>query len=290
MQTQAKTDTWDEPPVDTDKDRVDRIFDIAAVGEVAERLRAEVDIQVATAKRFPRTQSAWMARARTLALENPTVAGECYYRLPRAGKTIEGPSIRLAEIIAACYGNLRTWTSIVEPTPDATSVMTIATAHDLEVNWSAQEEVRRRIIDRKGRRYSEDMVNNTANAGRSIALRNALFRVVPRVLVNKLVQECKSAALGKGTLEERRQRCLRSFGELGASEQEVCLLGGKRRVEDIDVDALTDLWGLYTAIKLERCTTLQDELERVRRPEGDDDAPSRLASALKKGEKDAQNE
>ena len=40
-------------------------------------------------------------------LADPKTAEGCFFSLPRGGKRLEGPSIRLAEICAATYGNLR---------------------------------------------------------------------------------------------------------------------------------------------------------------------------------------
>lgn len=48
--------------------------------------------------------------------------------------------------------------------------------HDLERNVAITYEVRRRIVDKNGRRYKPDMIGVTANAACSIALRNAILR------------------------------------------------------------------------------------------------------------------
>ena len=42
------------------------------------------------------------------------VAGSCFYKLSRGGKTIEGPSVRLAEIVASAWGNLKFGARIID--------------------------------------------------------------------------------------------------------------------------------------------------------------------------------
>src|SRR6516165_9282959 len=69
---------------------------------------AEIDMQIATAKRFPRRKDREIAlKIMDRATLNADIAGECLYNLERGGKSIQGPSIRFAEIIRSCYGNLR---------------------------------------------------------------------------------------------------------------------------------------------------------------------------------------
>ena len=75
--------------------------------------RAEVDIAIATAKRYPRDLGLVKREMREMATKDPKVAASCTYRLPRAGKEIVGPSIRMAEITFSCFGNLNAGTRVV---------------------------------------------------------------------------------------------------------------------------------------------------------------------------------
>jgi hypothetical protein len=61
-------------------------------GALAMLNKSEIDTQIATARRFPRSVTKFIAEATSLVALNETVAGECIYALPRGGKTIEGPS------------------------------------------------------------------------------------------------------------------------------------------------------------------------------------------------------
>src|SRR5262245_56131534 len=75
---------------------------------------SSINVQVATAKKYPRDVQRSLEKARQLATLNDEVAEECHYSIPRGGKQIEGPSVRLAEVVASCWGNLRIGARIVD--------------------------------------------------------------------------------------------------------------------------------------------------------------------------------
>src|SRR5689334_11587126 len=75
--------------------------------------RAEIDVQIATAKRYPRQLSLVKSHMMSFATLDQETAEACFYNLPRGGKNIQGPSVRLAEIAVSCYGNLRAGSRIL---------------------------------------------------------------------------------------------------------------------------------------------------------------------------------
>ena len=209
--------------------------------------RGEVDMQVATAHAYPRN----VARARRLAMEMATcdeeTAASCYYALPRGGKSIEGPSVRLAEIVASSWGNLRVATRITEI--GERFVTAQAVVWDLESNVSKTGEVRRRITNSRGERYNDDMIQQTANAAASIAMRDTLFDVIPQALVKGVYTECRRIAAGDAkSLDASRAACVAHFAKMGAAPQELARLVGKTKAEEIGVEELATLRGLSNAI------------------------------------------
>ena len=143
--------------------------------------RSEIDVQISTAKRYPRMIQESLTKIEQIATVNQKTASECFYALPRGGKTIEGPSVRLAEIVATCWGNLRVQAQIIGN--DGRMITARGVCHDLETNVAFSSEVRRRITDRNGRTYDEDMQIVTGNAASAIALRNAIFKCVPQAVI-----------------------------------------------------------------------------------------------------------
>jgi hypothetical protein len=216
--------------------------------------RSEIDAQISTAKRYPRTLSAVKRDMLAFAQLDQETAESCFYSLPRGGKNIQGPSVRLAEIAVSCYGNLRAGVRIIETvtTGDSPHVVLQAVCHDLEKNVAIQIEKRRRIVGKKskGGMIDEDDVNLAANAGSAIAFRDAVFKIIPGALIKPVYEAAKQVAIGDAkTLSERRQRAVDSFAKMGVAKEKVFAKLGRKNVEDIGLDDLETLFGLHTAIK-----------------------------------------
>lgn len=218
--------------------------------------RAEVDIQVATAKQYPRDVQTALNRIKTIATLDTETAEDCFYALRRQGALIEGVSVRLAEIIAGSWGNLRVQTRIVGN--DGKTVTAQGVCHDLETNLAVCVEVKRRITDKYGKTYSEDMQVMTGNAASAIAFRNAVLKVVPKAVTKRVINEVKDVAVGKSMdLESRRQNMLKYYGTIGVTEKEILAYCGVKAVADIDASMIFELSGLKNAIK-EGTTTIQE--------------------------------
>lgn len=210
--------------------------------------RAEIDIQVSTAKRYPRDYSVVKRKMITLATLDVETAESCFYKLSRQGKSIEGPSARLAEIAASCFGNMRAAAQVVDN--DGKTITARGICHDLETNSCFAVEVKRRITGRDGRTFSDDMQVVTGNAACSIALRNAIFKTVPFALIKPVYEQARQAAVGDiKTLAERRTRMLKAFAALGVNEARILAALGKPGAEDIGLAELESLIGTHTAIK-----------------------------------------
>jgi hypothetical protein len=218
----------------------------------------EVDMQVATAKRYPRSISRAIKDAVDLATIDSATAESCFFTLPRAGTLIEGPSIRLAEIMGQAWGNLRCEARTVEE--GRTHVTAQGTAWDMQQNIMVRIESKRRITDKNGNRYKQDMILMTCNAAASIALRNAIFRVIPRSIVDQVYAKARQVALGDArALSQRRTMAIAKFSQLGVDKERILALLGRAGVEDITAEDLSKLIGLFNAIK-EGSTTVEDAL------------------------------
>lgn len=210
--------------------------------------RSEIDMQISTAQRYPRSVTTFKRQVMEFATLDEETAGSMFYRLPRGGKTIEGPSVRLAEVAASSYKNLRFGSRIVSV--DERFITAQGYCHDLENNIAAAVEVRRRITDRSGRRFNDDMITVTGNAASSIALRNAVFRVIPMAYINPAFREAQLTCLGKNkTMEQRRTEMLTWWAKKGATKEQVFAALGIKGEEDIGNDELITLHGLATAVK-----------------------------------------
>lgn len=218
--------------------------------------KSEVDIQVSTAKAYPRDVEQSLNRIKQLATIDNETAENCFYALRRGDTFIEGPSVRLAEIIGCAWGNLRVQARIIGN--DGKFITAQGIAHDLETNFAASVEVKRRITDKNGRTFNEDMQVVTGNAAASIAFRNALLKVVPSAVTHRIVAEIRQVAKGNAlSLEQRVANMMKWFEGVGVTRQQVLAHIGVASAEKITEEQADYLRGLAVAIK-EGSTTVKD--------------------------------
>lgn len=219
--------------------------------------KAEIDMQISTAKAFPRSIKTFMEKAESMATISEAVAESCNYALPRGGKTISGPSVRLAEIVCSAYGNIRAGARVIAN--DGKTITAQGVCHDLETNNSITVEVKRSILQNEyingkktGRMITmnQDMQTVTGNAACKIAYRNAVFTVVPAALIEPIYEKTKEVAKGTAeTLPQRRDKAVKYFKDLGVTEKQICEVLNIKKIEDIDLDTLSTLRGMGTLIK-----------------------------------------
>ena len=252
-------------------------YDLVPAASAMEAVaRGEIDMQVATAKRFPRSVGLVRERILELATQAKEVAESCWYALPRGGKVIEGPSVRLAEIVAASYGNL--YAAARHVATDETHCTVEGACWDLENNVRMVVQVKRRITKRDGTRFDDDMVAVTVNAACAIALRNAIFKVVPAALLAGITADIKAVAMGEErTLDELRNALVVAFDGKDVDKSVILAFLGKPRVDDITLEDVTLLRGIYTAIT-DGDTTAAEAFQLDRQPTAVGAVP---ASAIK---------
>jgi len=234
---------------------IDGAVEVIGSGAALEaQTRAEVDIQIATARKYPRVLSQVKSEMLTAATLDDEVAESCFYKLPRGNKTIEGPSIRLAEIALSCYGNLRAATRIVEsdPSSDTPHVVIEAVVHDLQKNVAVCIQKRRRITGKKskGGKPDEDDIQLAVNACSAVAFRDAVFKVVPMALVKPVFDAAKRVAIGDAkSLSQTREKVIGRLKQMGAIEANIYHLLGVKKIDEVTTEHVETLIGLGTAIK-----------------------------------------
>lgn len=219
--------------------------------------RSEVDIQIATAKQYPRNIQQALANIKAIATLDKTTAEDCFYAVSRGGQTIEGVSVRLAEIIAGQWGNLRVQTRIIGN--DGRTITVQGVCHDLETNLAVSVEVKRSIVNKQGQTYSQDMQVVTGNAASAIAFRNAVLKVIPKAVTSRVIEEVRSIAknIAPADLKNTRNQMIVYFGTQGISQAMLLSYCGVTKPEDITEQKIFELRGLINAVK-EGTTTLQE--------------------------------
>ena len=245
--------------------------------------RANVDSQVATAKQYPRDISRSVNNSIAMATMDYATAQSCGYALPRGGKPITGPSVHLAKLIVSNWGNMRAEAKVVQITDK--QVISRGTCWDLENNVATAFEVRRSIVGKNGKRFSDDMITVTGNAANSIAYRNAVFSVIPKAITDKVYQAAQHFITGDLSDEEklvaRRKKCIDFFkDEYGITENEVVMLCGKQTVNQIKADQIALLLGITQSLK-DGDTTVEEVMRPYRSEENKKTIADKAAEAAK---------
>lgn len=213
--------------------------------------KAMIDMQIATAKRYPRNVQRAIQNSMAIITLDVETAKTCHYSVPRGGKSVSGPSVHLAKILAQNWGNMRIEAKVVAT--DDKHVTSQAVAFDLETNLAIKVEVKRSIVG-KFARYNDDMITVTGNAGNSIALRNAVLAVIPKGVVDKCYNTAKAMITGdvsdETKLIARRKQVVDGLKDTyGVAEKDILAAIGKQAINHITADDIIALIGIGQAIK-----------------------------------------
>lgn len=223
-------------------------------------VRAEIDLMISTAKAYPRDVNKAIEYATMLATFDEETAQSCFYVLPRKDKNgvkveIKGPSIRLAEIMANAWGNLHAATRIVEN--DGKHITAEGVAWDLQSNVKMAMQNKVSIIfgqkdGKGGYTANADMQTMLSNAASAKAMRNAIFKVIPKALVNRVYERAMVASVGdtkSSSITVKVQEVFTKLAKMGIDKEMILEYYERPTLNDITADDLRSLIGVGTAIK-----------------------------------------
>lgn len=245
--------------------------------------RSEIDSQIATAKKYPRSIKRFLDSALQMATLNESVAASCIYGLPRGGKIIEGASSRFAEIILNAWGNAKVAARVVNQTNKIVEVQGIC--HDLESNTAISVIVTQRITDKYGKTYNDDMIIVAINAAISKAIRNATLKVVPQAYWHPVFEEARKVTMGDSkTLASRRALCVETMQKFGVTVDMILKKFDLKGLDDLTLEHLTALRAVTLSIK-DGDTTVEEvfpsEVKKDVAAKGNEGLKAALAKGLK---------
>lgn len=254
---------------------------VGTVTTESERAIAEAQGKLVIAKRFPRDEAVAYAKVME-ACSRPALAAVAMYSFPRGKETITGPSIRLAEELARCWGNIDFGIRELSRT-DGTSEMQ-AYCWDLETNvMSTQNFTVKHVRDtRDGQKRltdERDIYEMTANQG-GRRLRARILAVMPPDLVDAAVEKCRQTLAGGSDtpIIDRIKKMVVAFAKLGVSEKLLTDRLG-HPLADTTPDELADLLGIFTSIK-DGVSKVDDWFgEAAQQPADDGGARAAIAAA-----------
>lgn len=236
----------------TDNQEREEIVVTESVAIYEQQDRAQLDVQISTAKAYPRNVMRATNNAIAIVTLDPETAATCNYAVPRGDKKITGPSVHLAKILAQCWGNMRIDAKVVMT--DNTHVTSEAVCFDLENNLAIKVQVKRKITDKNNRRFNEDMITVTGNAANSIALRNSILSVVPRGVVDKVYKAAIGVITGDVSDEQKLRAKVKQIFDgfkdtYNVTEVDVLASIGKVSITHVTIEDIVTLKGVAQAIK-----------------------------------------
>ena len=220
--------------------------------------KVEIDTQISTAKAYPRNAKRAIEYATELATMDDETAQSCFYVLPRkekdgTKKEIKGGSIRLAEIMANAWGNLHAATRIVEN--DGMHITAEGVAWDLETNvrMVMQNKVSIQFKSKDGKgtyQANSDMQTVLSNAAAAKALRNAIFKVIPKALVDRVLENAMKHLVGDvKRLNGKVNATIEKLVKMGLDKDKIFEFYNKKSTSEFTEEEFTSLIGIGTALK-----------------------------------------
>ena len=217
----------------------------------ASRAIAEAQGKLVIAKRFPRDEVEAYAKAME-ACQRPTMAAKAFYSFPRGGQTVEGPTIRFAEELARCWGNIDY--GIKELSQDDGKSEMQAYAWDLETNAQSvqnftnphQREQGKKMVNLTSQR---DIYENNANMA-TRRLRSRILAILPSWFVEDAIEECKKTLAGRNDtpLIDRVKKMVVAFAKIGVTQEQI-ERRLKKKIDTMNADDFVEYTGIYNAIK-----------------------------------------
>jgi len=226
-----------------------------SLAEIEKFDRGTVDVQITTAKQYPRNIKRSLDEALSMATIDEDVAASCMYAVPRKndeGKPINitGKSVGLAKICANAWGNMRIASDVIGESEDRRFIIARGFAWDLEKNVALAQTLRRRITNRRGVRYSEDMIQTTGMAAGSIGLRNCVLGVLPITFTDKVYDAAKTLAVGNAqSLQSKKENALKWLAKYGVSKERLLARLERLSMDEITVADMESVIGFITSLK-----------------------------------------
>lgn len=220
----------------------------------AQREASEIQAMVFMAKQFPRNQI--QAADRIInACTRQTLADSAVYSYQRGGQNVEGPSIRLAEVLAQNWGNIDFG---IRELSQENGVSTVeAYAWDLETNVRQAkvfQVVHKRVSKGGAKTLTDprDIYEMVANQG-SRRLRACILSIIPGDIVEAALAQCSvTQAASVGATPEEIKETIRkltaTMGKFGITSENIqdryqC------RLEAIRPAQIVELRKIYTSLK-----------------------------------------
>lgn len=215
------------------------------------RAIAEAQGKLIIAKKFLRDETVAYTKA-IQSCQRPKMAQTAFYSYPRGGTTVSGASIRFAEELARCWGNIDY--GIKELSRDDGKSEMQAYAWDMETNTISVQNFTNphyREVNGKMKKLTSDRDIYEINANMaSRRLRARILAVLPNWFVEDCINECKKTLAGQNDtpLIDRVRNMLVQFEKLSVTREMLEKRLG-HLIEATTSEEFVELVGIYNGIK-----------------------------------------
>lgn len=217
----------------------------------ANRAIAEAQGKLVIAKRFPRNQVDAFRNVME-SCQRKGIAEKAFYSYKRGGQVVSGPTIRFAEELARCWGNIDY--GIKELSQDDGKSEMQAYAWDLETNTISIQNFtnphyRETKEGRKKLTSDRDIYEVNANMG-ARRLRSRILAILPNDLVESAIAQCKKTLEGGNDIPliDKVKNMVNGFGRYGVSREQLEKYMG-HLIEETTAAEISELVGIYNSIK-----------------------------------------
>lgn len=182
----------------------------------------------------------------------PEFANIAFYSVPRSGGTVTGDSIRMAEELARCWGNIEYGHRELSRDDKKSEVMVYAIDLETGVECSRQLTVMHVIDTKNGpkrcrdQKEIDDLINNKASKQR----RGCILAVIPQWLREIAREECRKTLAGDNSvpIAARVRKMVDAFAAYGVAVE---MLEAKigHSLEKATADDLVSLTAVYNALR-----------------------------------------
>lgn len=233
------------------RERLQGHVNAGAVAIESDRAVAEAQGKLILAKRFPRDEARAYS-AVIAACSRPSLAEGAMYAFPRAGQTITGPSIRLAEELARCWGNMSYGTRELSRKEGVSEMEAFAWDEETNVR-SIQQFTVRHLRDKRGGPVmlidERDIYELTANQA-ARRLRARILAIIPPDIIDAAIEQCRRTIAGGSDepISDRIRKMVVAFAKFGVTAAQIEAKLG-HTIDETTPDDIADLTAVYTSLR-----------------------------------------
>lgn len=210
---------------------------------------ARIQGEIYMAKQFPRNYQQALVNIQAVC-SRPSLASSAVYQYAKGGTQVYGPSIRLAEQLARCWGNVRSGWETQEELPERCVVRTYA--YDVETNVQAERiftvpmirHTRQGDVKLTDPRDRYEMCANQA----ARRLRACILEVLPVDIIDYAVDQCKQTIESNVRITpETGTQLVDAFKKFGVNKAQIEALI-QRHLDALDARSYLRLQTIWTSL------------------------------------------